>query len=380
MANLAAANLWQRKTRSAISVVGIGIGIALLLVLKGMLLGTISEITSRMENTGADVLVFGGGNFSAFANTIFMPMSYKTAIEKNAGDKIESIVPILQEQITPVGTVTQPNRVWGVANKDLAAINVVINNGRAFNDDKREMLIDSRLSQHSGKKIGDTVRFLGVNWDVVGITDVGTGVRVYVPYKIMLAMTSGDWEGANIFAIKVKKDVNVEQLAQSMRTIEIPDPQHQGQTLPMQATFIPVGSMYETFRDSAGIINDFANAVTFVALIISFLIILLTMYTIVAERTRDIGILKSLGASRMLIARNIITESLVLCVLGVIAGVGISLLAAHVIPIISLLDVTISKEWIGIAAVIGLVGGLLGAMVPATIAANKDPVVAITYE
>ena len=380
MTNLAAANLWQRKTRSAISIFGIAIGIALLLVLKGMLLGTITEITSRMANTGADIFVYR--KLTPWADAQAMPMAWIDKIKQATGNKIEYLIPIIQDKISTIGEVNQENRVWGMHSQDLTALNVsLLHDGqsRFFKEDEYEMLIDLRLAAHAKLHVGDKVRYVGRDWTLVGIVENGVGVRVYVPFTLLQDLKSEE-NGADIFAIKVKKGADAEQIGAAIKKIQIEVPGKPGETMGLPVEPVVTATMYETFREKAGIIDDFANYVTFVALIISFLIILLTMYTIVVERTRDIGILKSLGASRMFIARNVVTESLALCVLGVSVGIGLSCLAAWVIPIISLLNVTISLEWVGIAAGVGLFGGILGALVPAALAANKDPVVALTYE
>ncbi|RKY29168.1 MAG: hypothetical protein DRP79_01215 [Planctomycetota bacterium] len=374
MSNLATANLWHRKTRSAISVFGIAIGVALLLVLKGMLVGTIDEITSRMKNTGVDIYVFYQ-NYDIFGGTLKMPLSFGEVIKKEiSSDRLESLVPIVQDKLGEIGTVTQEQRVWGVSRADLGKLNVKLSGGRFFDDNKYEMLIDSRLAAHSGVGIGDTVRYLNRDWKVVGIHDIGAGVRVYVPFnRLHEVLFRGKDRFASIFAIKCKPGADAQQVARDIEKI-----QHKGKKLDLLP--VETATMYETFREKAKIIDDFANYVTIVALSISFLVILLTMYTVVAERTRDIGILKSLGATRMFIARAIITESLILCVLGVGVGAGLSYFAAWLIPAVSLLNVTISPGWVLIAAVVGLFGGVLGAFYPAALAAGKDPVVALTYE
>ena len=234
------------------------------------------------------------------------------------------------------------------------------------------MLIDTRLVAHSGLNVGDTVRYLNHDWKIVGVFEQGVGVRVFVPFDTIQKLKF-DRKGASIFAIKCKPGVKPQAIAAEIKEVKI-----NGEKLGV----FPLVSeeMHKTFTKDAEIINDFANYVTIVAMSISFLVILLTMYTVVVERTRDIGILKSLGATRFFIARAIITESLILCALGVGTGIGISLFAAWLIPIISLLNVTISLEWILIATVVGLAGGVLGAFYPAAVAASKDPVVALTYE
>jgi putative ABC transport system permease protein len=139
-------------------------------------------------------------------------------------------------------------------------------------------------------------------------------------------------------------------------------------------------SLFGEFKNLAGIIYSFVDYVNYVALSISFLVILLTMYTIVIERTRDIGILKSIGASKFFIVRSVMLESLTLCAGGVILGYIISVATEWIIPQISLLTVRITFDRVIYAAVVGICGGILGALYPASIASRKDPVVALTYE
>lgn len=374
MSNLAAANLWQRKTRSAISVFGIAIGVALLLVLKGMLEGTIDEIAERMKNTGADMYVYFH-DFDIFGGTNKMPLSFALVIEEQIPSaEIEPPIPIIQDKMSHIGTVTQEQRVWGVRRRDLDALQVKILQGRAFNDGAFEIIIDDRLAQHSGVGLGDSVRYLNQDWKIVGVQELGVGVRVYAPFdKLHEVLFGTEAKFASIFALRCRPGADPQAVAEKIKKLE-----RDGKGLDLKP--IVTGTMYESFREKAKIINDFANYVTIVALSISFLVILLTMYTVVVERTRDIGILKSLGATRLFIGRAVITESLILCVMGVAVGVGLSFFAAWLIPTLSLLNVSISIEWVAIAGLVGLAGGVLGAFYPAAVAAGKDPVVALTYE
>jgi putative ABC transport system permease protein len=111
------------------------------------------------------------------------------------------------------------------------------------------------------------------------------------------------------------------------------------------------------------------------------LVIFLTMYTTVIERTRDIGVLKSLGAGRVFIVRALLTESAGLCLMGIVTGVGLSyaVRAAFLIgfPTLSILITTV---WILRAAGIALVGAILGASYPAWMASRKDAVEALSYD
>jgi putative ABC transport system permease protein len=119
-----------------------------------------------------------------------------------------------------------------------------------------------------------------------------------------------------------------------------------------------------------------------IAIIIGFLVIFQSMYTAVMERTREIGILKSMGAGRASIVGVVLRETGLLAVTGVIAGVGATyvlrwFLHNYVNPTLSF---QITPGWVAAAVVIALAGALLGALYPAVKAARKDPIAALSYE
>jgi putative ABC transport system permease protein len=117
------------------------------------------------------------------------------------------------------------------------------------------------------------------------------------------------------------------------------------------------------------------------AVAIGFLVIFLSMYTTVTERTREVGVLKSLGASKAYIARVILSETTLLCIL----GIGVGILSAFLVRMFfqsafPTLTILITKGWLARAAIIAALGGILGASYPAWMASRKDPVEALAYE
>jgi putative ABC transport system permease protein len=118
-----------------------------------------------------------------------------------------------------------------------------------------------------------------------------------------------------------------------------------------------------------------------VALVVCFLIILLTMYTIVVERTREIGVLRALGASRFMILRGALGESLLICCAGTILGIILAYSAKLGIEQVKpLLTVAIEPRWVLLALAIGIVGGTLSALYPGWRAARLDPGLALTLD
>jgi putative ABC transport system permease protein len=127
-------------------------------------------------------------------------------------------------------------------------------------------------------------------------------------------------------------------------------------------------------------VEIFLDVVIGLAVVISTLVILLAMYTTIIERTREIGVLKSLGASKMFIVSVIEKEAALISALGVLFGFAISVIAKYMIEATTRLTIDLQIKWLMIAALIGLLGGIVGALYPAFRAANLDPIEAISYE
>ncbi len=116
------------------------------------------------------------------------------------------------------------------------------------------------------------------------------------------------------------------------------------------------------------------------AAVVSALVVMLAMHTTITERTREIGILKAMGASRTYIISEIEREALLISFLGLLVGFALAAIAGFGIHKATGLIFEFGWRWALTAALIGLVGGALGAFYPAARAANLDPVNALAYE
>jgi putative ABC transport system permease protein len=128
-------------------------------------------------------------------------------------------------------------------------------------------------------------------------------------------------------------------------------------------------------------LRTFINVVIGISVTIGFIVIFQAMYTAVMERTREIGILKSMGASKFYIVNVILRETVLLAIAGIIVGILISLVARSGIhQRLPTLPVVVTGGWILRATIIAIVGAILGALYPAFKAAQKDPIDALAYE
>jgi putative ABC transport system permease protein len=121
--------------------------------------------------------------------------------------------------------------------------------------------------------------------------------------------------------------------------------------------------------------------VIWISVIIGVLVIFQAMYAAVMERTREIGILKSMGASKLYIVNVVLRETVLLALGGIVLGVAFSLAARAVLAQkLPLLQVIVSRGWIARAALIAIASAIAGALYPAFKAAQKDPIDALAYE
>jgi putative ABC transport system permease protein len=128
-------------------------------------------------------------------------------------------------------------------------------------------------------------------------------------------------------------------------------------------------------------LSTFFNIVIGISVTIGFIVIFQSMYTAVMERTREIGILKSLGASKFYIVNVVLRESLLLAVGGVLLGIVLSGVASAAINYkFPLHRMVWDNHWVLRSALIAIAGALLGGLYPAVEAARKDPIEALAYE
>jgi len=232
-----------------------------------------------------------------------------------------------------------------------------------------DLLVDDWAAKAKSLKVGDTYNVLNHDWHAVGIVEHGKGARVFVPLTTLQNLV-GARDKASIFLIKCTRPEHTDAVMEEMRHL-LP-----GYTVRPLKDFLSL----MTATNIPGL-QSFISAMIALAVSIGLLVIFLTMYTTVIERTRDIGVLKSLGANHWFVIRSLLTESAALCVLGVGAGVGLSyLVRAGFLWKFPTLSILITTDWIFRAGLIALAGAVLGATYPAWMASRKDAVEALSYD
>jgi len=359
------ANVLHRPVRTAIAILAIAIEVTMVLIVVGLTSGMRHETAKRVQGIGADVVVQPPGA-SMFLGLGSAPMPIKIGDNIAGFDHVLAVAPVLIQPSSTGGI----NLVWGI---DLPSWNrvtggFVYHSGGPFTG-PYDLIVDDWNAKANNLKVGQTVNLLNHDFRLVGIVEHGKGARMFVPLHTAQDLAASE-NRATVFWVKCT------------------DPGYTDDVLKSIKDWLPTYQVlsvreYYTMMTSNNLpaLNAFIAALVGVAVAIGFLVILLTMYTTITERTREIGILKSLGASKGYIISAILREAGLLCAVGIAAGCLGTLIGRKVLlASFPTLSVDLTAEWAVRAAVLALLGTLIGAFYPALRAAQLDPVDALAYE
>jgi putative ABC transport system permease protein len=366
MNRMIVANLVHRPIRSLISIVAIALEVTLILLIVGLSVGMLNDARQRQAGIGADVIV-QPPNTSFMAGVSNAPMSVKV------GDILEKLphVSVVSPVIWQLSTAGNLEVIYGIDLKSfetLAPFRFVDGSGFQGPDD---CLIDDYLAQSKQIKVGDKLAILNHDFRVAGIVEHGRGARKFIPMATLQDLI-GSQGKASVFYVKLDDPNNADAVVQAVKGV----PGMQNYSVRSMREYL---SMMTTTSYPG--LSTFINVVIGISVIIGFIVIFQAMYTAVMERTREIGILKSMGASKLYIVNVILRETVLLAVGGIVVGVVVSLVARLGLHSkLPTLPVVVTGEWIVRATVIAIVGAILGAIYPAFKAAQKDPIDALAYE
>lgn len=365
-------NITQRPGRALASIIGIAVGVVLILVTVGLARGMLRSTGERESNIGAELLFQPPGSFGAGATSmpLSLPVQYAQALQKLEG--VHAATPVGRYVRSGAGgigfeliegVVFQPNPDYATY-PEITRIHIAV--GREPRA-PYELIIDRQRAEDHDIGIGAELELLGRTFTVVGIYEPEAGSRIKMPLSTMQELLGT--EGKCSWILIKTESPEVQQSVAMQIEDQFPGNQ-----------IIFTRDIPGFFDQGIPTLNIFLDVVIGLATVISSLIILLAMYTAVTERTREIGILKSLGASRRFIISVIEKEALLISALGVIAGIVLAVITRVGITQFTTLIVEFELKWLAISAFVALLGGALGALYPALHAANQDPVKALAYE
>jgi putative ABC transport system permease protein len=367
MNKLIIANLVHRPIRSAISIIAIALEVTLILLIVALAYGQLNGSKESQRGVGADIMVQPPSS-SALVGVTGAPVPVKV------GDILRKLphVAVAAPVIWELTTSPSLEIIYGI---DFNSYNSITPSFRFVSggpfQGPQDVIVDDFFSGMKHMKVGDSLEILNHNFRICGIVEHGKGARKFLPLTTIQELIGAE-NRASVFYIKLDDPSNSDAVVQEIKQV------------PGMSNYA-VRSMaeYLSMMTPASLpgFEIFINVVIGISMTIGFLVIFQSMYTAVMERTREIGILKSLGASKSYIVGVILRETFVLAILGILIGVLVSYITRGVIlhqrPVLRLMW---SNEWVVKVTIIAIVGAILGALYPAFQAAQKDPIDALAYE
>lgn len=364
MENVAAANIRSRPTRTIISAFAVALGVILFLVVGGITSGMLDDYIDRTVGLGADYIMQPPGSSVFYA---FSP----AALNAKLADVIKEMPEI--SAVTPVLAKFSSSDFSLIFGIDLSSYNrfagrlqIVSGKGSLAGN---EVIVDKLYADATKLSPGKKLNILNHEFTVTGICRAGAIVRVFVPLKTLQRM-NGTPDNVTIMFIKAAPGADVEKVFERLKE------RFPGYSLTRASNT----NLLLADATLPGL-NEFRIALVTVSMLVSFMVILLAMYTTVFERTREIGILKSIGASNRFIVVMILKESVMICSAGALTGIVLSeILRMVIIERFPTVPVVIGANDLVKGLVLGLVAGTLGSLYPAYKAARMEPTKALSYE
>ena len=368
------ANLVHRPIRAVISIFAVAVEVTLILLIVGIMLGMLNDSSSRQAGVGADILVQPPGA-SLFMGVSGAPVSAKVATEDKNSKPLPQPCSRGRTRGSGFAQLSTTGNVQVIDGIDLQSFQAVGGpltylSGGPFQE-PFSMIVDDLEAASKHRKVGDKVEVLNHEFTITGIVEHGRGARQFVPIQTLQEVTGAQGK-ASIFYIKLDTPNNADAVVQEIK--DVPGMAQYG---------VHSVKEYLSLMTSSGVpgLNTVIRVVIGIAMIIGFIVIFQAMYAAVMERTREIGILKSLGAGKLYIVSAILRETLLIAVGGVVLGIVISYSAKSALKAhFQTLPLMITSSWLVRATIIAIIGSLLGALYPALKAAQKDPIDALAYE
>ncbi len=355
-------NAGARPLRSSLTVVAISIQIVLVLLVVGMTSGQVADWGKRVEGVGADIIVQPPNSsiFFAFSSAV---------MQESLGDQIAALSGV--DEVAPVFILVDGRGLSVTYGIDYQRFNALSSGfefiaGGPFRGPD-DAIADDLVARNRKLKVGDKIKQLNHDFTICGIVWHGKGARFYIPLATAQDI-SGAEKRVSMFYVRSKGDTERVR-ADIVKLL----PTHRVRSTAEYVSLMNSSNLPE--------LRPFIRSMVALGVAISFLVVLLTMHTMILERTREIGILKALGLSRLKTLLLIVGEALLLTAMGAAAGVvltfGVKAVLKETTPTLPIL---ISFDWVVRALLLAVLGSLAGAVYPAFRAAQADPVDALAYE
>lgn len=356
-------NLKHRLARTVLSALAISVGVTLLLTIVGLADGMIESQRARARGTGADIMILPAGS-----NIIGLSGA-------GLSDKLIDLVAQQPHVEIATGAVMQSistiHRITGIDYEafDRMAGFVYVEGGPFKSPD--DVVIDEFYSRQNDLTVGDSIEIFDKKWRVSGIVEPGKMARVILPIEVVQELT-GTFDKLTLVYVQLDDPSLAYEIIADLEAL-MGTEDYQMYSVEEFASQFSASAVPE--------FQVFINVVIGLSVAFGFLVVFLTMHTAILERTREIGILKSLGATQGYILGILVREALALGLFGALTGILLSFVTRWLIDtLIPTMPGAIVFEWWPRAIAVTLIGALFGALYPAIKASRQDALDSLQYD
>lgn len=361
---LVVSNLLHRPIRTGLSILAVTMEVTMMLLIVGLAEGLLEESQKRSRGVGADIVI--------------RPSASSAAMALGSADIPAKLAAFLPEKYDEIDmamgtTLSFQGDLQTITGVDWEEFTQMSGGTYFFSGGPPEgpydVIVDEVYARYKNVKVGDTLELLNSDFHVAGVVETGKMSKIFIPLETMQDLMGWGSRFSQLF-VKLHDPADTQRMVEEIAA-----------QLPSNPVFAMEEFLSLAEADIREMSSQFIYAIVALAVVIGFLVVLLSMYTAILERTREIGILKSLGATNGFIVIVLLREVAVLCVVGIASGIAAAYgIRAGLEVSFPLVVVLITIDWIVISSLLAVMGAALGALYPATRAARQDPIQALTYD
>jgi len=390
--------LLANKTRTALSVLGVVVGVASLIAMLSLGQGAQEQVKKQIANLGSNLLIVrpavGRVGGVATESTAIRGMTLEDFKAIKDLPEVESVSPVVQGRAQVVYRGKNWNtRIEGVSSEFQYMRNSVPQKGRFFTEEEvnlraRVAVIGEEIVNQlftNQDPIGEFIKINRIDFQVVGILPKkgmsgwrNEDDKISIPYTTAMFRLFGA-EFISELDVKIKEGYDLNEAGEKIKKVLL-----KLHRLPETKTeLIDVRNLAEiqqTITETTKTFSFLLGSIAFVSLLVGGIGIMNIMLVSVTERTREIGLRKSIGANNTDILLQFVIESIFICILGGIIGILLGCGISFLLSAVAKWNIKIILSSIILAFSFSVIVGLIFGIWPAKKASQLNPIEALRYE